>query len=95
MKILAIEKELREFSSDENSLLLKGEAKRVWDYYIDGYIREIYFTPEHLAVLILECKDEKEARSIISSLPLVQKGLIDFDIKTLLPYDGFERLFEK
>jgi hypothetical protein len=94
MKILAIEKEKSGFGENDFVPLLKAEAKRIWDFYIDGFVREIYFTPSHTVVLVLECYDENEAGAILGSLPLVQKGLIEFDITVLLPYDGFERLFE-
>ena len=33
------------------------------------------------------------ARQILAQLPLVQAGLIEFEIIPLVPYDGFERLF--
>ena len=47
------------------------------------------------AVLILECTDKETAHQILDSLPLVQAGLIEFEAIPLVPYPGFERLFEK
>jgi hypothetical protein len=41
----------------------------------------------------LECQDVEEANEVISSLPLVQAGLIAFDLIPLIPYPGFARLF--
>jgi hypothetical protein len=58
-------------------------------------LREFYFDEDHRrAVLILECSDAPDARSVLASLPLVREKLIDFDIMPLSPYTGFERLFE-
>ncbi len=34
-----------------------------------------------------------EARQALETLPLVQAGLIEFQILPLIPYDGFARLF--
>jgi hypothetical protein len=45
--------------------------------------------------LILECADTNEAQHLLESLPLVQAGLIRFDVIPLIPYPGFERLFEE
>jgi hypothetical protein len=44
-------------------------------------------------VLILECAEAKEARQTLNSLPLVQAGLIRFEVVRLVPYPGFAQLF--
>jgi hypothetical protein len=94
MKILALEKEIHGLPQELFEPHLKEEAKKVWSLYQDGIIREIYFTKDlHEAVIILECKDEAEAKSILETLPLVKEQLITFEIKPLVAYDGFERLF--
>jgi hypothetical protein len=96
MKILAIEKEVKGVKEkDFTKEILKKEAKRAWELYQDGTIREIYFTEENNhAVLILEAVDKKEAAKFLNTLPLVKNKLIAFNIFRLLPYDGFERLFK-
>jgi len=45
------------------------------------------------AVLVLEAAGPEEARQALETLPLVQAGLIEFQILPLIPYDGFARLF--
>jgi hypothetical protein len=45
------------------------------------------------AVLILERDSVREARAVLNTLPLVQQGLIDFEIIPLTAYPGFARLF--
>ena len=92
MKILAIERELKENS--DFSPYLKQEALAVWKNYLSGFIREIYFSQEnHGAIIILECKDKKEAEKKLNQFPLVKNKLIIFDIIPLIPYNGWERLF--
>ena len=76
--------------------LLKAEAKKVWQLYQGEVIREIYFRGDKTsAVLMLECKDVNEAKRKLSTLPLVESGLIDFELIPLKPYPGFERLFSE
>lgn len=66
----------------------------MWQLHQADIVREIYFKADRTgAVLLLECSDEDEARSYLDSLPLVQAGLITFDMIPLIPYPGFERLF--
>jgi muconolactone delta-isomerase len=94
MKFLALERELPGATAGQFQPLLRDEARRVWELQQSGALREIYFhADEHTAVIMLECVDAEEARSLLSTLPLVQAGLIDFEIVPLAPYDGFARLF--
>ncbi len=96
MKILALEKDSPTAAAGQFQPLLKDEARRVWELQQAGLLREIYFNAgDHTAVLILECADTDSARRILADLPLVQAGLIEFDLIPLVPYDGFARLFER
>jgi hypothetical protein len=65
----------------------------VYELYLAGIIRECYFhETDHTAVLILECADAGEAQKALSGLPLVNAGLIAFELIPLVPYSGFSRL---
>jgi muconolactone delta-isomerase len=80
--------------ADAFSPHLKDEARRVWELQQSGAFREIYFNADqHTAVLMLECSDMDAARQLLATLPLVQAGLITFDVIPLVPYDGYARLF--
>ncbi len=95
MKILAIEKEFTGKTSEKFQLHMEAEARRVWELYKDGVIREIYFRSDRTsAILILECDNLEKAKEKLSTLPLVQEDLIYFDFIPLAPYPGFERLFK-
>jgi len=94
MKILALEQDTPGITSEQFRLHLKAEASRVWELYQAGMLREIYFRQDrHSAVLVLECADVEEARSVLATLPLVKGGLIQFEVIPLRPYPGFARLF--
>ena len=94
MKFLAIETPGDAASPEIMRALLPEEAARAWELHKSGVLREAYFTPEHDAVLILECASEAEARAALASLPLVRERQIAFDLRRLNPYTGFERLFQ-
>jgi muconolactone delta-isomerase len=94
MRILALEREVAGVTAEQFALHLKPEAARAWELLQAGIIRELYFTAgAHTAVLLLECADAAEAGAILATLPLVQAGLITFEVIPLVPYDGFARLF--
>ena len=94
MKILAIEVEAEGVTPEQFAPHLKLEARRVWELYQNGTIREIYFRADRSeAILILECTGVREAQRLLASLPLVQIGLITFEVIPLIPYPGFARLF--
>ncbi len=94
MKILAMENEIAGVKPEQFGPHLKAEARRVWELYQTGAIREYYFRADRSeAVLILECGDVHEAQQTLASLPLVQAGLISFEVIPLVPYPGFARLF--
>lgn len=94
MKILALEHETSGVTSADFQPHLNAEAVRAWELYQAGVIRELYFrSDQHTAVLILECAGTEEAHQILATLPLVEHGLISFEIIPLEPYPGFARLF--
>jgi muconolactone delta-isomerase len=72
--------------------LLREEARAVYALQLKDIVREIWFTEDHEAVLLLECADKAEAERLLAELPLVKGGLIRFTLKELHPYDGYSRL---
>ena len=96
MKLIAIEKELPGKTAPDFEPHLKPEAIKVWQLYQSGVFRELYFhAVDHTAVIVLECASLAEARDVLGTLPLVQQGLISFNILPLVPYPGFSRLFSE
>jgi muconolactone delta-isomerase len=95
MKILALETEIPGVAAAAfTPPLLKQEAARVWELQQSGVLREVYFRVDRSdAVLILECADVAEAQQMLGTLPLVQAGLIAFEVIPLKPYPGLARLF--
>lgn len=92
MKLLALEREIEGAVWKNAEKILKQEAQHVYQLYLAGYLQEIYFTENKNAVLILECEDKTTAKQLLTELPLVKEGMIDFKIMELQPYTGFSRL---
>ncbi|MBK7232046.1 MAG: superoxide dismutase [Saprospiraceae bacterium] len=92
MKILAIEKEIEEVEWDNLGDLLQEEAHHVYHLYLSDSLREIYFTENKNAILILETEDKKTAINLLDTLPLVKSGKIRFELMELRPYSGYERI---
>jgi muconolactone delta-isomerase len=95
MRILAIERPADGVTDDRfAAALLAEEAAHVYRLHQAGTIRELYFrADEASAVLALECTDVPEAERVLASLPLVEAGLIQFEVIPLRAYPGFSRLF--
>ncbi|MDP4183614.1 MAG: hypothetical protein Q8862_00445 [Bacteroidota bacterium] len=95
MKILAIEKDLPGVDWSNAQYALEQETRQVYQIYLAGLLREIYFNESHNAVLVLECESKQQALEILGSLPLVRKKMIEFDVMELRPYDGYLRIIGK
>ena len=94
MKVLALERENPSAAPRSFPPHLKAEAAAVWQLQQSGVLRQIDFNAEeHTAVLLLECDSKEQAVQLLSQMPLVQAGLIHFEIIPLAPYDGYARLF--
>lgn len=95
MKILAIEHESPQATPAQFARYARDEAARARELYQQGLIRELFFRADRdEAILVLECDDVESAERLLATLPLVQHGLIAFELIPLRPYPGFARLFD-
>ncbi|HRZ96391.1 MAG TPA: hypothetical protein P5084_02465 [Paludibacter sp.] len=92
MKFLAIEKDIPNTNRGNIEKILADEARKVYELYLSGALREIYFNEAHNAVLILECESKNQAFQLLDSLPLIKSKMIEFEVMELLPYTGFQRI---
>ncbi len=95
MKIIAMERELKTLSGSSAADLYKSEARQVYALYLKELVREIYLTEAHCAILVLECESLGQAEQALATLPLVQSGVIAFDVHELHPYRGYGRLMKE
>lgn len=94
MKILALEKEAEEANWQNAHDFLKEEARQVYQLYLSDILREIYFTENKTAILILETENKMAAEELLNKLPLVKMGFISFEVMELRPYSGYDRLIK-
>ena len=94
MKILALEKETEGVNWQNAQDILKEEARQVYHLYLSDTLREIYFTENKTAVLILETENKIVAEKLLKKLPLVKMGFISFEVMELRPYSGYDRLIK-
>jgi len=94
MKILALENEISGVEWGGMEDLLKDEAHSIYDLYLSGSLREIYFTENKNAILVMETIDKKAAIALLNTSPLVKYGKIKFEVMELLPYTGYGRIMK-
>jgi len=69
---------------------LAAESRRAIEMYRDGQIREIYSRADGKgAVLVFEAESAAVVEACMRSLPLVEKGMLGFEIYGAGPYRGF------
>ena len=94
MKVLALEKEMEGTTWEHTEKLLEQEAQHIFQLYLSDCLREIYFTENKNAVLVLEAIERKTAEKLLNDLPLVKSKKIRFEIIELKPYTGYERILK-
>ena len=94
MKILAIEKEIEGIEGDNLEGLLKDEAQHIYNLYLSDSLREIYFTENKNAILVMETSNRSEAIKLLDTLPLVKSRKIKFEVMELRPYTGYKRIIK-
>ncbi len=75
--------------------LLRTEARTAYGLWQKGVIRQLWFTEEQDAVIILECANKRTAKSTVESLPLIKNGLLRYTLTQLSSYPGFDRLLSR
>jgi muconolactone delta-isomerase len=71
--------------------LIVAESQRVREMHASGSLRSIWRRKDMPgAAILFEAASEEEARALAGSLPLAQRGMIEFPVVTQLePYPGF------
>lgn len=71
-----------------------AEMQAVWNDYKAGTLREIYFSPGPLIIsVIYETSSRDELQQAVARLPMVEAGLLSFQLIELGPMHSFEVLF--
>ncbi len=96
MKVLAIGHPRSGVRWEHIAPYVGEEARTMWERYEIDQVREFYLRADHQpgVVLVFECDDVSEAERLVAALPMVEAGLLDFEVIPLRPYVGFRELFE-
>ena len=89
MKVVVVATRKADAKPEEFAPYLSEEANHALRMYRDEIVREIYNrTDGKGAIVVLECKDEEEAKRLVGELPLAKVGLLSFEIYGTKPYRG-------
>jgi len=89
MKVVVVATRKADATPEEFAPYLADEANHALRMYRDEIVREIYNrTDGKGAIVVLECKDEEEAKRLVGELPLAKVGLLSFEIYGTKPYRG-------
>jgi hypothetical protein len=95
MQVLALSRRLAAATPQAMAAHAEGEALAAHRLIAAGVLRSAHLCPERPgAALVLECASLDEARAHLATLPMVQAGLIDFDVSRMLPYTSYAELFK-
>jgi len=90
MKFFVIGMRNPKYAPEEFAPHLAVESRRGRQLYADNTLREIHSrTDGKGAVLVFEAVDQAAVEAAMDSLPLVQKGMLDYEIHGVQPYRGF------
>lgn len=94
MQVLALSRRKPGVTVEQLAPHAEGEALAAHRLIAQGVIRSAHMCPERPgSALVLECESLDAARSHLGSLPMVQAGLIEFELSRMLPYTGYAVLF--
>ena len=96
MKILAIGRAQTGIRWEHIYPYVGEESRSVWELYESDRVREFYLRADHRpgVVLVIESDDVSEAERLVAALPIVEAGLLNFEVIPLRPYIGIRELFE-
>ena len=83
-----VRRRTEEFGDDAFAPLLEPEAEAIRNLYAQGAVRSIWSREDVPgAVTLIEAASLDEARSIVESFPLMQKGMLE--LERLIPLRGY------
>lgn len=86
MQVLAIDKILREVNDEELMSHLPEELAATVKLYLEERVRNFYFRKDRPGVIfIMEVDSMADAKEALSTLPLVEVGILDFDLIPIGP----------
>ncbi len=96
MQYFAIDKSIEGVTEDQLRPHLPAELAATLQLYLSDKVRNFYFRKDRPGVILLmEVEHKKEAENLLNTLPLVQLGLLAFDLVPVGPLEPLELLLAK
>ena len=93
MQVLAIDKMSKHITEEELIPHLPKELAATVKLYLEEKIRTFYFRKDRPGVVfIMEAESLEEAKGMLDKLPLVELGILDFDLIPIGPLAPLENL---
>jgi muconolactone delta-isomerase len=91
MQFLAMSRRRTEqFSDAEFAARVEAEVAQARVLYAEGFFRQLWHRGDVPgACLLIEADSEEHVRTRLSTLPMVQAGMLDISVIPLKPYAGF------
>jgi muconolactone delta-isomerase len=90
MQFLTISHRRTGFTDADFAARVADEVRQARALYAQGAIRQIWHRADIPGACILwEAESEEHARSLLSTLPFAQAGMLEVSIVPLKPYAGF------
>ena len=87
MRFLVLMRDASGVTSSDFDSHREPEKQQVYKLIEKGIISEIYFRDDRDdAVLLLECKNRDKAKEYLSTLPMIEAGLLEYELIGLLDY---------
>lgn len=95
MQFLALSRRCEGTTPEKLAALATAEAAAAWQLHAEGVLRSVHICPDRPgSAIVLECASLEDARIALGRLPMVNAGLIEFEVSRMLPYTGWAALFQ-
>jgi hypothetical protein len=95
MKFLAMSRRVAGVTNEQVAVHAVAEALQAFRLMSSNVFEQMYFSADWKGVvLVMQADSRAAAEAILQTLPMVEHGVIAFDLYGLTNYDHFSRLFK-
>ena len=94
MQVLVIARVVEGTALEKVAPLIKPEAEAVWNLYTTEKLRTIHYISDMSGVVMFwEVPSLQELETELQTLPMVQMGVLTYELISMKPYTGISELF--
>ncbi|WP_321784324.1 hypothetical protein [Paraburkholderia sp. J94] len=96
MKVFAVGSIIKPLTDEQQQRIMPKEVPHTLQLYLDGKIDQFWFRHDTPGVIFLmNAATVEEAKAVLDTLPLVENGLMSFDLTPVGPLAPLGRLIPK